>query len=245
MSDAPNSTSTDLDKLRRSVAAMVLSAMRRTRSPASYGTSYADNMNEEIAREVAGEILGTAKTAIGETWYRELIDREPDHGQYGSAAQTVQETCIDCGKIDPCDDDCPNFIEPAPPVQDAGKGEAVGLERQIEQILFGRIMRNRLEGYTIETAKEIMGLLDPAYASPERQKIDHPNRPYEADYEYIDLKRRIETLGGPKVVVGILQQYAFAAPRQGSYAGSLWAIAEWLNEQLASSVSSTGGGPAA
>ena len=77
-----------------------------------------------------------------------------------------------------------------------------------------------------------------AQAAPTRQKMNHPQRPDEADYEYNDLQRRIETMGGPKVVVGILQQYAFAAPREGSYAGSLWAIAEWLNEHLSSSVSS-------
>lgn len=84
----------------------------------------------------------------------------------------------------------------------------------------------------------------PAQASPERQRLEHPQRPHEADFEYADLQRRVETMGGPKVIVGILQQYAFAAPRQGSYAGSLWAIAEWLNERWSSSVPSAdcGGG---
>jgi hypothetical protein len=77
---------------------------------------------------------------------------------------------------------------------------------------------------------------DAAATTQQHQRIDHPNRPDEADYEYKDLIRRIETLGGPKVVVGILQQYAFASPRQGSYAGSLWAIAEWLNERLSADV---------
>lgn len=73
---------------------------------------------------------------------------------------------------------------------------------------------------------------DAAATTQQRQRIDHPSRPDEADYEYDDLQRRIETLGGPAVVVGILQMYALASPRQGSYAGSLWAIAEWLNERL-------------
>jgi len=70
-------------------------------------------------------------------------------------------------------------------------------------------------------------------------KIDHPARPAEADYEYTDLIRRIETMGGERVVVAILQQYAFAAPSNGSYAGSLWAIAEWLNERLSSAHAQT------
>jgi len=67
-----------------------------------------------------------------------------------------------------------------------------------------------------------------------RIKIEHPARPAEADYEYADLIRRIETMGSERVVVAILQQYAFAAPSRGSYAGSLWAIAEWLNERITS-----------
>ncbi len=33
------------------------------------------------------------------------------------------------------------------------------LEREIEQILFGRIMNARLEGYTVETARQIMELI--------------------------------------------------------------------------------------
>ncbi len=33
------------------------------------------------------------------------------------------------------------------------------LEREIEQILFGRIMNARLEGYTVETARQIMDLI--------------------------------------------------------------------------------------
>lgn len=37
-------------------------------------------------------------------------------------AQTAKETCVDCGKIDPCDDACPNFVEPT---QGGDKGEAV------------------------------------------------------------------------------------------------------------------------
>lgn len=63
-------------------------------------------------------------------------------------------------------------------------------------------------------------------------KIEHPYRPYEADYEYTDLLRRVKTMGGARQIVGILQQYALANPRQGSFAGSLWAIAEWLSERL-------------
>jgi len=66
----------------------------------------------------------------------------------------------------------------------------------------------------------------------EHVKIEHPHRPAEADYEYSDLIRRIKSQGGDGVVVGILMQYAFAAPPQGSYAGSLWALAEWVNERL-------------
>ncbi|MES2531174.1 MAG: hypothetical protein V4636_09070, partial [Pseudomonadota bacterium] len=33
------------------------------------------------------------------------------------------------------------------------------LEREIEHILFGRIMKARLEGYTVETARQIMELI--------------------------------------------------------------------------------------
>ncbi len=33
------------------------------------------------------------------------------------------------------------------------------LEREIEQVLFGRIMKARLEGYTVETARQIMELI--------------------------------------------------------------------------------------
>jgi len=72
----------------------------------------------------------------------------------------------------------------------------------------------------------------PQGAPVQHVKMEHPYRPAEADYEYADMVRRINTMGGPGVVVGILQQYAFASPSQGSFAGSLWAIAEWLNERL-------------
>lgn len=41
-----------------------------------------------------------------------------------------------------------------------------GLELKIEQLLFNRVVRNRIAGYTIETAQEIVGLIGAAYASP-------------------------------------------------------------------------------
>jgi len=77
-----------------------------------------------------------------------------------------------------------------------------------------------------------LALLDEPQATQEHVKIEHPHRPAEADYEYSDLIRRIKSQGGDGVAVGILMQYAFASPPQGSYAGSLWALAEWVNERL-------------
>ena len=54
----------------------------------------------------------------------EVGDAHPEHATYELARYfdailalrqepaTVRETCTDCGKRDPCDDDCPNFVEP-------------------------------------------------------------------------------------------------------------------------------------
>jgi hypothetical protein len=94
----------------------------------------------------------------------------------------------------------------------------------------------RLHASSIRRVWSAMSALRAQAATPpasKRMKISHPSRPDEADYEYDDLQRRISSMGGDMVVVGILQMYALASPRQGSYAGSLWAIAEWLGEQLA------------
>lgn len=57
------------------------------------------------------------------------------------------------------------------------------------------------------------------------QRIDHPHRPREADYEVDRLKQRLEKF--PGAVVETLTTWALMAPDQGSYAGALWALAEW------------------
>lgn len=68
---------------------------------------------------------GTARRSAIEECARELETSYPDHAWLNAACaairslsssdgrtETVRDTCVDCGKIDPCDDDCPNFIEP-------------------------------------------------------------------------------------------------------------------------------------
>ncbi len=43
----------------------------------------------------------------------------PCAGEATSEPPTVRETCVDCGKIDPCDEDCPNWIDPPQAVREA------------------------------------------------------------------------------------------------------------------------------
>lgn len=64
--------------------------------------------------------------------------------------------------------------------------------------------------------------------------IDHEQsefRPHTAAEEAISLSNRIRDIG-PEVVASILLNYAKAYPSQGSFAGSLWAIAEWVATHL-------------
>jgi hypothetical protein len=62
--------------------------------------------------------------------------------------------------------------------------------------------------------------------------IEHSQRPETAVEERLALKRQISNLGAV-VILSTLQTYALAAPSQGSYAGSLWAIMEYLSAALA------------
>lgn len=64
-------------------------------------------------------------------------------------------------------------------------------------------------------------------------KLNHPEIPLEAAHERDQLQKRI-ALFGPGVVADILQTYALMQPKQGSFAGSLWALAEWAHTRLAS-----------
>lgn len=63
-------------------------------------------------------------------------------------------------------------------------------------------------------------------------RIDHPARPTEADYEAGDLK---VTLGefGPIGLANELRLYALSQPRNGSFAGRLWAMHEYLRAVFA------------
>lgn len=62
-------------------------------------------------------------------------------------------------------------------------------------------------------------------------KIEHPHRPDEASYEKIQLKEKLKKFG-PEIVAQTILNYALSLPKQGSFAGSLWAIAEWLTAAL-------------
>ncbi|WP_458760509.1 hypothetical protein ACSVBT_06875 [Afipia sp. TerB] len=66
-------------------------------------------------------------------------------------------------------------------------------------------------------------------------KIEHPHRPDEASYEKIQLKEKLKKFG-PEIVAQTIFNYALALPKQGSFAGSLWAIAEWLTAALSAPV---------
>lgn len=59
------------------------------------------------------------------------------------------------------------------------------------------------------------------------QRIPHSRMPYEAEYERSALAERIEG-NEPNAAISILETYALTAPREGSYAGSLWALAEYV-----------------
>lgn len=56
---------TKAEDLHVRVVREVLSAMRRARQPDVYGSRYADSMNEDIAREVAKDILAAQADAQG------------------------------------------------------------------------------------------------------------------------------------------------------------------------------------
>ncbi len=60
-------------------------------------------------------------------------------------------------------------------------------------------------------------------------KIKHPHRPLEADYEADRLRKRLEEF--PDAVVETLTTWALMQPEHGSFAGALWAIAEWAAQQ--------------
>jgi len=60
--------------------------------------------------------LGLVRTSAAEiTALRAQSDvRAPAPIRSGpEVGEPMRETCIDCGKIDPCDDDCPNWIDPS------------------------------------------------------------------------------------------------------------------------------------
>ncbi len=67
------------------------------------------------------------------------------------------------------------------------------------------------------------------------------NQPYNAQYEREYLVKRIRD-GGPKAVAGMLFTYAISQPREGSFAGSLWALAEWITTHAAALSPAAAGG---
>lgn len=58
-------------------------------------------------------------------------------------------------------------------------------------------------------------------------KIEHPNRPAEADSESADLQRMVARVGFAALAAA-LRIYALSQPSRGSFAGSLWAMYECL-----------------
>lgn len=59
----------------------------------------------------------------------------------------------------------------------------------------------------------------------EPTEVDHPYLPAETRRQRVELAKRVSEYG-PDAVADILFTYALSQPSQGSFAGSLWAIAE-------------------
>jgi hypothetical protein len=61
-------------------------------------------------------------------------------------------------------------------------------------------------------------------------KIKHPHRPAEADYEAELLRKRLARM--PSAAVETLTTWALMQPDRGSFAGALWALAEYVQAAL-------------
>lgn len=77
-----------------------------------------------------------------------------------------------------------------------------------------------------------------AQTAAEWRTIPHPHRPREAEYEVERLKKRLELT--PGAAVETLTTWALMQPEHGSFAGALWAIAEYV-AALSSQAQTTGG----
>lgn len=63
-------------------------------------------------------------------------------------------------------------------------------------------------------------------------ELEHEFRPHSITDQRYELRSNIEKWGEESAVVGMLINYALAQPEQGSFAGSLWALAEWAKMKI-------------